>query len=37
MAKSRKFTKDREWLVQEYVINNRPRNEVAAERGLTEA
>lgn len=37
MTKSRKFTKDREWLIQEYVINNRPRKEVAAECGLTEA
>lgn len=37
MAKSRKFTKDREWLIQEYVIKDRPRKDVAAECGLTEA
>ena len=37
MAKARKFNKDREWLIQEYVINDRPRKEVANECGLTEA
>lgn len=37
MAKSRKFNKTREWLIQEYIINDRPRKEIAEECGLTEA
>ena len=37
MSNRRKFNKDREWLIQEYVIKDRPRKEVAAECGLTEA
>ena len=37
MANSRKFTKNKEWLIQEYVINDRPRKEIAAKCGLTEA
>lgn len=35
--KDRKFNKDREWLIEEYVIKDRPRKEVAAECGLTES
>ena len=30
-----KFTKTKEWLEEEYVIKNRPRQEIAAECGLT--
>lgn len=30
-----KFNKSKEWLIEEYVIKNRPRAEVAAECGLT--
>lgn len=37
MKKSRKFNKDREWLIEEYVIKDRSRAEVAAECGLTVA
>lgn len=32
-----KFTKTKEWLIEEYVIKNRPRKEIANECGLTEA
>lgn len=32
-----KFTKTKEWLEEEYVIKNRPRQEIAAECGLTVA
>lgn len=37
MAQSRKFNKTKEWLIQEYIINNRLRKEIAEECGLTEA
>ena len=30
-----KFTKTKEWLEEEYVIKNRPRQEIADECGLT--
>ena len=30
-----KFTKTKEWLEEEYVIKNRPRQEIEAECGLT--
>ena len=32
-----KFTKTKEWLIDEYVIKNRPRQEIADECGLTVA
>lgn len=37
MANKRKFNKTKEWLVEQYVILNRPRKEIAAECGLSEA
>lgn len=37
MAKKRKFNKSKEWLIEQYVILNRPRKEIAAECGLSEA
>lgn len=37
MRSKRKFNKTKEWLINEYVVNNRPRKEVAAECGLSEA
>lgn len=37
MAKKRKFNKTKEWLIEEYVIKNRSRKEIARECGLTEA
>lgn len=37
MAKKRKFNKTKEWLIEEYVIKNRSRKEIAKECGLTEA
>lgn len=32
-----KFTKTKEWLIKEYIINNRSRKEIANECGLTES
>lgn len=37
MAKKRKFNKSKEWLIEQYVIFDRPRKEIAAECGLSEA
>lgn len=37
MAKKRKFNKTKEWLIKQYVVLNRPRKEIAAECGLSEA
>lgn len=37
MRNKRKFNKTKEWLINEYVVNNRPRKEIAAECGLSEA
>lgn len=37
MTKIRKFNKTKEWLIKEYVVNNRSRKEIAKECGLTEA
>lgn len=37
MAKKRKFNKTKEWLIEEYVIKNKSRKEVAKECGLTVA
>ena len=37
MAKKRKFNKTKEWLIEQYVVLNRPRKEIAAECGLSEA
>lgn len=36
MANKRKFNKTKEWLIEQYVILNRPRKEIAAECGLSE-
>lgn len=32
-----KFNKTKEWLIEEYVIKERPRKEIASECGLTES
>lgn len=37
MRNKRKFNKTKEWLINEYVVNNRSRKEIAAECGLSEA
>ena len=37
MRSKRKFNKTKEWLIEEYVIKNRPREEVAKECGMTVA
>lgn len=37
MRNKRKFNKTKEWLIEEYVVKDRPRKEIAAECGLTEA
>lgn len=37
MAKKRKFNKSKEWLIEQYVIFDRSRKEIAAECGLSEA
>ena len=35
MRSKRKFNKTREWVIEEYVVKNRPRKDVAKECGLT--
>ena len=37
MRNKRKFNKTKEWLINEYIVNNRPRKEIAVECGLSEA
>lgn len=37
MRSKRKFNKTKEWLIEEYVVKDRPRKEIAAECGLSEA
>lgn len=37
MAKKRKFNKTKKWLIEQYIVLNRPRKEIAAECGLSEA
>ena len=37
MRSKRKFNKTKEWLIEEYVVKDRPRKEIAEECGLSEA
>lgn len=37
MRNKRKFSKTKEWLIEEYIIKNRPRKEIAEECNLSEA
>ena len=37
MRSKRKFNKTKDWLIEEYVNKNRPRKEIAAECGMSEA